>query len=100
MTELLIGRNDSTSISLDPPDLVVRLDMARITAKLCRGCLQPWPGEAQAPHYELLASHVLAEHADEHAEAVRRLDHLAAAWPEHPLRAEIELQRQRLAGLA
>lgn len=81
-------------------DLAARLGIGRIAVKLCRGYLQHWPRDSQAPHYGLLASRVLAEHADQHPEATQLLDQLAAAWPEHPLRAEIEQQRRRLAGLA
>lgn len=81
-------------------DLAARLGIGRIALKLCRGYLQHWPRDTQAPHYGLLASRLLAEHADQHAEAKHLLDQLAAAWPGHPLRAEIEQQRQRLAGPA
>lgn len=81
-------------------DLAARLGITRIALKLCRGYLQHWPRDTQSPHYGMLASRVLAEHSDQHAEAMQLLDQLAAAWPEHPLRAEIEQQRQRLAGLA
>ncbi|OOG52520.1 hypothetical protein B0E47_14535 [Rhodanobacter sp. B05] len=81
-------------------DLAARLGISRIALKLCRGYLQHWPRDTQTPHYGLLASRLLAEHADQHAEARQLLDQLAAAWPEHPLRAEIEQQRQRLAGFA
>ncbi|MEO8810577.1 MAG: hypothetical protein ABI386_10060 [Rhodanobacter sp.] len=81
-------------------DLAARLGIGRIAVRLCRGYLQRWPRDNRSPHYGLLASRVLAEHADQHAQAVQLLDQLAAAWPEHPLRAEIEQQRQRLASPA
>ena len=81
-------------------DLAARLGISRIAVKLCRGYLRHWPRDMQSPHYGLLASRMLAEHADQHAEAGQLLEQLAAAWPEHPLRTEIERQRQRLAGLA
>ena len=81
-------------------DLAARLGIGRIAVKLCRGYLRHWPRDLQAPHYGLLASRLLAEHADQHPEAAQLLDQLAATWPEHPLRAEIEQQRRRLAGLA
>lgn len=81
-------------------DLAARLGISQIAAKLCHGYLRQWPRGAQAPHYGLLAARLLAKHSDQHAEAMQLLDQLAAAWPEHPLRAEIEQQRQHLGGLA
>ncbi|MEO6799419.1 MAG: hypothetical protein ABI178_05740 [Rhodanobacter sp.] len=81
-------------------DLAARLGMRRIAVQLCLAYLQHWPRDTQAPHYGLLASRLLAEHAERHAEAMQLLDQLASAWPEHPLRAEIEQQRQRLVTLA
>lgn len=81
-------------------DLAARLGISRIAVTLCRGYLQHWPKDARAPHYGLLASRLLAEHAEQQAEAAHLLDRLAAAWPDHPLHAEIEQQRQRLADLA
>lgn len=81
-------------------DLAARLGISRIALKLCRGYLQHWPKDAQGPHYGLLASRLLTEHADQHAEAAQLLDQLAEAWPEHSLRAEIDKQRQRLASHA
>ncbi|HZX69975.1 MAG TPA: hypothetical protein VFE77_04075, partial [Rhodanobacter sp.] len=77
-------------------DLSARLGISRIAVRLCRGYLQHWPRDTQAPHYGLLASRLLAEHPEQHAEAMQLLDQLACAWPEHPLRAEIEQQRRRL----
>jgi hypothetical protein len=42
----------------------------------------------------------LGEQPEQHAEAAALLEQLAAAWPDHPLHAEINLQRQRLANPA
>ncbi|MEO6925584.1 MAG: hypothetical protein ABI129_02860 [Rhodanobacter sp.] len=84
----------------DLADLAARLGISRIALTLCHGYLQHWPRDTQAPHYGLLAVRVLREHADGHAEAIQLLNRLAAAWPEHPLRTEIEQQRQHLAALA
>jgi hypothetical protein len=70
--------------------------MSRIALHLCNGFLTRWPRDQQAPHYGLLAARRLAEHADQHAEATALLDRLAAAWPEHPLRTEIDAQRRLL----
>lgn len=77
-------------------DLAVRLGMSRLAIHLCRGYLVHWPRDPQAPHYGLLAARQLAAHADQHAEATVLLDRLAAAWPDHPLRAEIDAQRRQL----
>lgn len=77
-------------------DLSARLGMSRIALHLCNGFLAHWPRDPQALHYGLLAARKLAEHADQHAEATALLDRLASAWPEHPLRAEIDAQRRLL----
>jgi hypothetical protein len=81
-------------------DLAARLGMSRLAIQLCHGYLAHWPRDPQAPHYGLLAARQLAAHADQHAEATALLDRLAAAWPDHPLRAEIDAQRQQLASPA
>ncbi|HEV2682027.1 MAG TPA: hypothetical protein VGV14_16095 [Rhodanobacter sp.] len=78
-------------------DLAARLGMSRIALHLCKGFLAHWPRDPQTPHYGLLAARLLGEHPDQHAEAVQLLDRLATAWPDHPLRAEIDDQRQQLA---
>ncbi len=81
-------------------DLAVRLGISRIALKLCHGYVQAWPRDRQVPHYGLLASRLLASHPEQHAEAMQLLDQLAATWPEHPMRGEIEQQRHHLASLA
>lgn len=81
-------------------DLAARLGMDRLAIHLGRGYLAHWPRDPQAPHYGLLAARLLGAHADQHADATTLLDQLAGAWPEHPLRAEIDAQRQRLASPA
>jgi hypothetical protein len=81
-------------------DLAARLGMSRIAIHLCRGYLAHWPRDPQIPHYGLLAARLLGEHPDQHAEAAQLLDQLATAWPDHPLRAEIDARRQRLASPA
>jgi hypothetical protein len=81
-------------------DLAARLGMSRIAIHLCKGFLAHWPRDPQTPHYGLLAARLLGEHPDQHAEAAQLLDQLATAWPDHPLRAEIDDQRQRLANAA
>ena len=81
-------------------DLAARLGMGRLAVHLGRGYLAHWPRDPQAPHYGLLAAHQLAAHADQHGEAAALLDRLIAAWPEHPLRADIDAQRRQLASPA
>ena len=81
-------------------DLAARLGMSRLAIQLCRGYLAHWPRDPQAPHYGLLAARQLAAHADQHAEATALLDQLAAEWPDHPQRAEIDAQRRQLASPA
>ncbi len=81
-------------------DLAARMGMGRLAIHLCRGYLAHWPRDPQAPHYGLLAARQLGAHADQRAEAMALLDRLAAAWPDHPLRLEIDAQRQQLASPA
>ena len=81
-------------------DLAARLGMHRIALKLCLGYLAHWPRDMQAPHCGLLAARLLGEQPEQHAEASALLEQLAAAWPDHPLHAEINIQRQRLANPA
>ena len=81
-------------------DLSARLGMRRLALHLCRGYFTHWPRDPQLLHYGLLAARLLGEHAEERAEAVQLLDQLAAAWSDHPLHADIDTQRQRLANPA
>ena len=81
-------------------DLAARLSMHRIALKLCRGYLAHWPRDMQAPHCGLLAAQILGEQPEQHAEAAAMLQQLAAAWPDHPLLAQINAQRQRLTSAA
>ena len=91
---------DDTHTCGELADLAARLGISRIAVKLGQGYLQTWPRDPQAAHYGLLAARLLGEHPDQHVEAMQLLDQLAAAWPEHPLRAEIQRQRQHLASQA
>ena len=77
-------------------DLSARLGMRRIALHLCRGFLNAWPRDTQVPHVGLLAARLLAEEPERKSEAARLLDLLDSAWPDHPLHAEIGLQRSRL----
>jgi hypothetical protein len=77
-------------------DLAARLGMSRLAIHLCRSYLAHWPRDPQAPHYGLLAARQLAAHADQRAEAAALLDRLVDAWPDHPLRAEVDAQRRQL----
>jgi len=78
-------------------DLSARLGMRRLALHLSRGFLNTWPRDTDAPHVGLLAARLLADEPEHKSEAAQLLDSLASAWPEHPLHAEIGLQRSRLA---
>jgi hypothetical protein len=80
-------------------DLSARLGMRRLALHLGRGFLNAWPRDTDAPHVGLLAARLLADEPEHRNEAVRLLESLDTAWPEHPLHAEICLQRSRLARL-
>lgn len=81
-------------------DLSARLGMHRLALHLCRGYLTHWPRDPQVPQYGLLAARLLGEQPERHPEAAQLLDQLATAWPDHPLRADIDIQRRRLANPA
>ncbi len=81
-------------------DLAARLGISRLAVHLCRGYLAHWPRDPQLPHYALLAARLLGEHADQRLEARELLEPLATAWPDHPLQAQIDAQRKKLAGPA
>jgi hypothetical protein len=81
-------------------ELAARLGMSRIAIHLGQGFLAHWPRDPQAPRYGLLAARALATHTDQHTAAMALLDRMIATWPDHPLRAEIDAQRQQLASPA
>ncbi len=78
-------------------DQAERLGMPRLALRLCRGYLRAWPRGEQAPRLGLLAGRLLGDTLGQRAEASVLLDKLALAWPDHPLRAEIEHLAGRLA---
>ncbi|WP_130618368.1 tetratricopeptide repeat protein [Dyella amyloliquefaciens] len=77
-------------------DQAARAGMTRLALKLCRGYLAHWPRSPDAPRIGLLAARLLGDELDQRAEAVVLLGKLAAAWPEHPLRKDIDTLAQRL----
>ncbi|MHA6203075.1 hypothetical protein ACXU4B_01460 [Dyella soli] len=71
-------------------EFAARSGMARLALKLCRGFLAAWPRSPEAPRLGLLAARLLADPLAQPTEAIVLLGRLAAAWPEHPLRGEID----------
>jgi hypothetical protein len=63
--------------------------MTRLALHLALGYLRTWPGDMGAPHYGLLALR-MHERQREQAEATALGRRLLAAYPEHPLRMDIE----------
>ena len=76
MTHILVGRNGRAGVSLDPH----HSNRHGVSA-----------GATGRP---------LGKPSDQHTEAMQLLDPHAAAWPEHPRRADIEPQRHQPAGPA
>ncbi|WP_266159939.1 hypothetical protein [Dyella silvatica] len=77
-------------------DLATCMGMSRLALKLCRGYLATWPRDSHAARYGLLAAQQLGERLDQPTEAIVLLDKLRTAWPEHPLRGEIDALTARL----
>ncbi len=73
-----------------------RTGMTRLALRLCRGYLARWPRSPDVPRIGLLAARLLGDDLGQRAEAVVLLGKLAAAWPEHPLRKDIDALAQRL----
>jgi hypothetical protein len=63
--------------------------MTRLALHLALGYLRSWPGDMGAPHYGLLAMR-MHERQREPAEAAALGRRLLAAYPDHPLRVDIE----------
>jgi len=70
--------------------------MSRLAVKLCQGYLAQWPRSPDTPRYGLLAAQQLGLHLSQPAEALVLLRKLAAAFPDHPLRAEMLALEQQL----
>ena len=77
-------------------EAAARAGMTRLALRLCRGFLTRWPRSTETPRVGLLAARLLGDELDQRAEAVVLLGKLAAAWPDHPLRAELDAMAQRL----
>jgi hypothetical protein len=77
-------------------ELAARSSMNRLALRLCRGFLAQWPRSPEAPRYGLLAARLLVATPDRQAEAAVLLGKLAAGWPDHPLRGEIDTLAQQL----
>jgi hypothetical protein len=77
-------------------ELAARSGMTRLALKLCRGYLAHWPRSPEAPRMGLLAARLLGDTLNQVAEAVVLLGKLAAAWPQHPLRKDIDALARRL----
>ncbi|WP_346948718.1 hypothetical protein [Dyella sp.] len=78
-------------------ELAARMGMSRLAVKLCKGYLSKWPRTPEAPRIGLLAAQQLGLRLDQPAEALVLLRKLAAAFPDHPVHAELlALERQLL----
>jgi hypothetical protein len=77
-------------------ELAARASMNRLALHLCRQFLAHWPRSPHALRYGLLAARILTAVPDRQAEATVLLGKLAATWPDHPLRNELDALAQQL----
>ncbi|WP_114238376.1 hypothetical protein [Dyella sp. C9] len=73
-----------------------RAGMSRLALKLSRGFLVRWPRASEAPGTGLLAARLLGVELGQRTEATVLLGRLVQAWPDHPLRAEIDALARQL----
>lgn len=78
-------------------ETAARAGMQRMALKLCRGWLQSWPRDPNAPTVALLAARLL-EGEGKATEAAVLLGRTARAWPDHPRHTELQAQINRLQG--
>jgi hypothetical protein len=64
--------------------------MTRLALHLAHGYLRLWPGDMGAPHYGMLAVR-MHDRQGEATEAALLARQLIAAYPDHPLRPDIEV---------
>lgn len=97
------GELDASFVPDDPAtalpliDLAARIGMTQIALQLARGFLRHWPHAPETPRVGLLAARLLGEQPHRGTEGVVLLGKLMQAWPDHPLRGEMEALAQRLA---
>lgn len=77
-------------------ETAARSGMTRLALKLCHGYLRRWPRSPDGPHIGLLAARLLGDELGQRMEAAVLLGKLAAAWPEHPLHADLVATAQRM----
>ena len=76
-------------------ELAARMGMSRLAVKLCQGYLSKWARTPEAPRIGLLAAQQLALRLDQPEQALLLVRKLLAAFPEHPVQAELlALERQ------
>ncbi|MGO4699962.1 hypothetical protein [Dyella sp. 2RAB6] len=78
-------------------ELAARMGMSRLAVKLCQGYLSKWARTPEAPRIGLLAAQQLGLRLDQPAEALVLVRKLIAAFPDHPVHADLlALERQLL----
>lgn len=89
---------DDPATALPLLDLAARLGMGQVALQLARGFLRSWPRAPETPRVGLLAARLLGDQPHRSTEGVVLLGKLMQAWPDHPLRAEMEALAKRLSG--
>ncbi|HET6552745.1 MAG TPA: hypothetical protein VFG49_04335, partial [Dyella sp.] len=77
-------------------ELAARSGMTRLALRLCHGFLRRWPRSPDGPAAGLLAARLLGDELGQRMEAAVLLGKLAAAWPEHPLHADLVAMARRM----
>ena len=83
---------DDPGNALALAELAARAGMTRLGLKLAKGFLALWPRSPDAPRAGLLAAQLLGQTT----EAIVLLGKLAATWPDHPLRGEMDTLAHQL----
>ncbi|TBR37015.1 MULTISPECIES: hypothetical protein [Dyella] len=79
-------------------DLASRIGMSQLALQMSRSYLRQWPHSPETPRVGLLAARLLGDQPNRGTEGVVLLGKLMRAFPEDPLRPDMEALAKRLSG--